>query len=363
VNKEPKLVVVLQDHEEMACSLDTWPESIFLAVCLLPSGDHHFIVFHADELDQFHSRLGRQLQLSHLSIQIIPSATSLTFGSMLFAQTQFIWRLIADTPGLFDEATDYAANYQFALEEGLDPLEFMGAPNVSRDNGEEPLDSLRSEMAVNKAVEKEKAIAPGKKAQRDRSSPSRTENEPSEAATALPAFLAIDSLTPGQGFVRPSHLGRLKLVSDRYELSTQEDGLMLLKKPGFAGRSIHVKQKMQVFLRDDMSGFAIQLLNTPTEVSQLPARILIDATILPLNIRSHFSAGSIFAKLCKKGSFLYVDFEQFTQKGTFRPEFVPSTADERTLYENVSAINLASSVTCGAGHPKIMDSVAHSGAR
>jgi len=313
MRRAPKLVVVLPETDELLNAFDGWPDSILLAVCLLPTGEHHFVVFHADEANVFLKRLGSKLGLSCGQIQVFPEVDGYLARPVLFSEIQLVLALIADDVEILEEACDYAANYNFAREEGLDPARFLGVHEfdvpddaqevtllsvgaIKAEVGEdEPSDDLHFASRGGPAV-----LFTSHRAAALRGS------TPTEVAV-LPSFLKQDRARPGPEFLSLSELGKLRPAeSDRYVVEPEADGWIQIRRADSEGTELRVINQNQIFLRTESQDLAIRVPILPRAQQNLPGRILIDAGILPFAVRQAWGRQRQSVTLKGSGYFFFL---------------------------------------------------------
>ena len=125
--EQPMLVVLLETHD-IRRVLKNWPEAISAAVCLSPDGMCRVVIFHEDEREVIPRRLSAMMDETENRLQLVPEMRGYPTFSLRYSDEIALLSILAETDGLLDEAEDYAANYTFAMEEGLSPAKFMGLP-------------------------------------------------------------------------------------------------------------------------------------------------------------------------------------------------------------------------------------------
>lgn len=313
-----KLVVVLIEAEELVTMIDDWPVSIELAVCLLPSGEHHFIVFHKDEKIAICGRLERQLKLTRAEFQISPAVDGYETRRMLFSDTQMVWALIAETNEALEQAEDYAENYRFAQEEGLDPALFLGVEtHASRQiqSGRQhlPPNAVPSNFLPSEPIKIDRGTS-------DNSAPFSSQRADPSVQTLpqvtasdykLPMFLRSDSVRPSPGFFCLSELGTSIPADETWTVHREKLGLILFERHEFdascaKAHTLRVQQKSQVFLRKTTSELAVRYSQSNVAKDDLPGQIIVQADILPRQVRAAFGVDIKTVKLRKQNFFLYI---------------------------------------------------------
>ncbi|TMV55923.1 hypothetical protein FGG78_37815, partial [Thioclava sp. BHET1] len=113
-------VAFLLEESELAQIFIDWPEDMRLAVCLDADGGCAMLVHHAREDDRILDRAASVLGVAPGGFAVVPRREGHPTRRMLFSEEQRLLALVAETEGLVEAASDYALNYAFAAEEGLD---------------------------------------------------------------------------------------------------------------------------------------------------------------------------------------------------------------------------------------------------
>lgn len=119
-------LVVLVEAEDMKQAFDGWPGDICAAACLTADGGCDLIVFHRDERPNIAVRLALALDLEPSSTSFVPPEPGFRARGFSYSDERRLLTLIKADRALLDEAVDYAVNYNYAVEEGLDPLAMVG---------------------------------------------------------------------------------------------------------------------------------------------------------------------------------------------------------------------------------------------
>lgn len=119
------------ESDALAGLFEDWPAEMNLALCLDEAGGCEMLVYHRDEgrgvLRKVSSVLGRPLG----KFRVVPAMDGYPTRKVLFSEEQKLLTVVAETRNLPEIANDYAINYHFAMEQGLDPMT-MRAPASSR---------------------------------------------------------------------------------------------------------------------------------------------------------------------------------------------------------------------------------------
>ncbi len=108
--------------------LPGWPSEMRLVLGLHKSGQCELNVFHRKEANQIIKRMSAILKLPLGSFGIVPKRPNYPTKTIRYSDQQRLLGLIAAKDGLCETASDYAINYRFAEEEGLDPVHFTRLP-------------------------------------------------------------------------------------------------------------------------------------------------------------------------------------------------------------------------------------------
>jgi len=311
VEKELRLVVVLLEAEDLAVNIKGWPASISLAVCLLPTGEHHFIVYHVEELPVICKRLEARLDLGREELLVCPKVEGYRTRAIMFSEIQMIWALVTNTPGTMEEALDYVANYEFALEEGLDPeafLWFAGQEDNAaatavplEDSGSHPQgnphlgEDLRAEGSSCTSLPQFSSR---------RSHRKQHEVSPPEGGDCLPSFMQ-----PARAAPRPDFFNILECRADQpvreWVAHPEQDGWIEIEQIGAGGRDFLVDRPEDLYLNKEMRELAVRATSLGNDRDALPSRIRICANILPEPVRGNLAAGGQVT-VSRMGYFLYI---------------------------------------------------------
>ncbi|SDF34003.1 hypothetical protein [Limimaricola pyoseonensis] len=113
-----------------------WPEGMQLLVCLDETGRCDLIVHHGEESARVLETLRLGLGLAPDELAVVPEVEGYATRRTRFSQEQQLLALAAATEGLGESAQDYAINYRFAREEGLDPELVVGKRALRRASDE-----------------------------------------------------------------------------------------------------------------------------------------------------------------------------------------------------------------------------------
>lgn len=134
-------MIVLIDADDVKFAFSGWPDHICLAACLSSFGTCSMIVFRRDERHLMPDRLIKMLKLRRENTCFVPKVDCYQTKQFLYSDERRLMALVASDSVVLEEAIDYAVNYNYALEEGLDPATMLGfdlpasdpAPTTQRD--------------------------------------------------------------------------------------------------------------------------------------------------------------------------------------------------------------------------------------
>jgi hypothetical protein len=315
VQERIKLFVVLLEAEELSSNFKDWPKSISLAVCLLPTGEHHFVVFHVEELSKICPRLERQLGLVKDEFEIYPEVEGYKSRSMLFSDTQLIWSLVARTQEVLEEAVDFSENYRFAKEEGLDPTSFLGLEpsDVQSDANVEAANTTPAhhEATIVEFVSRRAGV----KTNSDQTGSTASD----KSITQLPGFLRPNHARPIPSYMNVRELEEHKHAPDNWTVHAEKDGWILIERASQGDLDLEVAQQSQIFLQKNRQKLAVRLATVPGQRPQLPNRIRFRTDILPLSIQRALVSRLNIVSFSQLGYFLYLSIEPALNAGEIDP--------------------------------------------
>lgn len=109
------------DEAEVAAILPDWPAEMSLAICLDGAGACEMVVFHRDESERILDRVAEVMNRAPGSFAVTPEVEGWPTRRILFSEERKLMALVAGAERLSETAADYAINFNFAREEGLDP--------------------------------------------------------------------------------------------------------------------------------------------------------------------------------------------------------------------------------------------------
>lgn len=119
-------LVVLIDADDVKYVFSAWPDDICLAVCLTRDGNCSMVVFRRDERGAIPKRLMEILRVGVDDVCFVPRVHGFATKHFRYSDERRLMALVASDPDVLDEAVDYAVNYTYAIEEGLNPAVVLG---------------------------------------------------------------------------------------------------------------------------------------------------------------------------------------------------------------------------------------------
>ena len=119
--------VYLLEEEAVLAILPGWPTGIQVAICLVAGGACDLAVHHRDEVARVLGRIAELHGLSSDDLCVAPEVEGYSTRRMLFSEEQQLLSIVGESPHLVELASDYALNYRFAQDEGLDADTVTGA--------------------------------------------------------------------------------------------------------------------------------------------------------------------------------------------------------------------------------------------
>ena len=119
-----KTFIYFVEPEVIEGVLSGWPQEMRLALCLYKSGRCEIMMFHCREGQGIIKRMRDILKLEEGSFGVVPETRGYPTKAIRFSDQQHFLKLMMEKEDLCEIASDYAINYRFAEEEGLDPNYF-----------------------------------------------------------------------------------------------------------------------------------------------------------------------------------------------------------------------------------------------
>ncbi len=304
-----QVMAVMLEEDDLRMVHRDWPRKMRLAVCLMPSGDCQLLLFRQEEAGIFAARLRKHLGLRAAEVCIYPPVHGFPTRQLRYSDERSLAALLADSPQLVEEATDYSVNFAFALEEGLDPMAFLGmeaddtevvvppAPVVTADPaGTLQFSSRRGAVVANQSKPANRKL--GLDLAREAT---RVSEITPVSVEALPVNAVADRTEtelPGAAFKSVLEL-QDDMPAPGYEL--REDTTCFVISNG-AGPLVEIESAGQLFLRDDRRLLAIRA----DRAGGQPGTVRIKTDILPRSLKSALRAGCGSVDVSRESGFLYV---------------------------------------------------------
>ncbi len=135
MNRTTSSLAVLFDSEALLTVHPHWPANICLAICLSDDGQISLLSFRAEEIREMPDRILEATGLNANELCVVPKVAGFPTRILRYSEQQNLLEIVKDNPSVLEEALDYAVNFQFAMEEGLDPREILD-PVFNRASGQ-----------------------------------------------------------------------------------------------------------------------------------------------------------------------------------------------------------------------------------
>lgn len=289
-------VAIFFDEDELGQLIDGWPEGMRLAVCLDAGGGCAMVVHHRTEDDgdvggTVLRRVGEALGRPVGGFAVVPARHGLPTRRMMFSEERQLMRLVTDSDDLLEFATDYALNYAYAAEEGLD----IEAIVTGRARPKAPARGARP------APEVVKTPAPAPAARTPEPRPELPDPPPAPAAHAT-AAPAAPRLPDGFRALAPEEQDH-SLFTDAM-LSLGVTGQVQLKT-ATTGADDPGVEIAEVYFRDDLLSFAIPI-RALADCDRLPAMIVLNEALMPRAMVASLAQGPQAVRLTATGAHLFV---------------------------------------------------------
>ena len=219
--------VYLLEEEAVAAMLLGWPADMQVAVCLTPGGGCDLAVHHRSELSRVLDRIATLHGLHPEDLFVAPRVEGYPTRKVLFSEEQQLLSFVADSPNLAELASDYAINYRFARDEGLDQ-------------------DVLARAAVGERPVARKARAP-------RTAPSAAASHPmSPRSTAFITHLSLPS-----GYAAPTPAQRQECIFVDGRLKRAGDKVRLVIAPDKAKGTEPAIAVTRIGCRDDFARFVL----------------------------------------------------------------------------------------------------------
>lgn len=300
-----QVMAILLEAEDIRIVHPEWPMNMRLSMCLMPSGDCQILLFRQEEADRFPERLRKHLGLRAEELSLHPEVEGFPTRTVSYSDERNLAALLADAPNLLEDASDYAVNYSYALEEGLDPVAFLGreaapaaAPVVAKADAALDLPEMATDTPLQfqsrrPKPEPEVAQTPIRNLSFDLAREA-ARFEATRASLADPSAASA----PGQGFLSADQLSTFETPPGQYSLAF-EDGWFELSRG--AGEALKVTEPTHLFMRDDH-----QLLAIRRDADHMPPRIRLAAAQMPKVMQLRLKAALGHVQVMAEDGFIFV---------------------------------------------------------
>jgi hypothetical protein len=304
----PRLAMVTLDSHDLDAAVSGWPNSISLAVCLLPSGDFHFLVLHVSETSSLPRILAGRLGLHPREIVVSPAEEGFHSRPVLFSDTRLVWNLIAEHPQVLEQALDFETNYRFALEEGLDTKDFLSS-TLPRSGADWQSNCVRQKPQFVSS----RRPRPDLVFQRPRTG--------SRPIPTLPSFLDKNRCRPKPGFLSARELLQEPRGNPTSTAWLELDGRLIVDTPGASEEARLVSELDDIFFNKDRTQISIRLHGHREQKVTIPRNMVIEPDIIPFNNFAQLENRHVAVKVEVSGWFLVVDFrDAFSASNSVRAE-------------------------------------------
>lgn len=120
MDQTDKLAYFLE-ADQLAGVFADWPEDMNVVLCLEDSGDCEIVVYHQDEGHSVLSKVAGVFDRAVGQFMVVPAMRGYPSRKVYFSEEQKLLALVADAIDLPETALDYAINYRYAKDQGLNP--------------------------------------------------------------------------------------------------------------------------------------------------------------------------------------------------------------------------------------------------
>ena len=113
------------EEDLIRSALPDWPQGMIAVLCLRADGDCKTVVGHIEEGHRVLRRVAQAMDMPERSFAVTPEVDGWPTRRVRFSEEQDMLKLIAGADQLSELAADYAINYRFAKDEGLNPDEVV----------------------------------------------------------------------------------------------------------------------------------------------------------------------------------------------------------------------------------------------
>lgn len=109
------------EADQLAGVFAEWPDDMNVVLCLEDSGDCEIVVYHRDEGHAVLRKVAAVFDRSVGDFMVVPEMRGYPTRKVYFSEEQKLLSLVADAIDLPETAQDYAINYRYARDQGLNP--------------------------------------------------------------------------------------------------------------------------------------------------------------------------------------------------------------------------------------------------
>lgn len=311
-------VAILLDEEELAQLFDGWPDGMRLAVCLDHGGSCAMLVHHRDEDGRILRRIAETLDRAEGSFCVVPGRPGVPTRRMMFSEERRLLSLVAENTDLVEFAADYALNYSFAMDEGLDVEAVVTGRAARPAVATAPSDRVPVDTAPGAPA----AASPTSGAPEAEPAPLRALREaPPQAQPAArrPAEAPRRRASPEPQPEPAIRANRSEVPDGFHALAPEEqqdglfaDALLSLGRSGEVRLTLDDAEQAaeglpirELYFRNDLQSFAIPARAFAGHDS-LPPKLIFAETQLPRAMVASLGRGPQQVRLTASGSHLYV---------------------------------------------------------
>ncbi|WGT51714.1 hypothetical protein [Thioclava nitratireducens] len=284
-------IAFLLEEQDLRHLFQQWPQHMCLAVGLDPEGGCAMLVFHASEAERVLPRLARSMNWRADEFSVIPKIDGYQTRRMLFSDEQKILSLVQDTDNLPEIARDYAINFAYAADEGLDPEALTDAKSASVSP------ALREVERLLSALNPTHSATP--------SAPPTSRNAASVPTDRAETTAPVSADGGPPGFRRLSDTHRAEALMATCELSLDADTVRItIDEAGADAQSFGVRD---VYFRDDLRSFAIPVEELARQgATALPGQIHAATDHFPAPLLATLRQAPLTARLTALDHYIFI---------------------------------------------------------
>lgn len=317
--------------------LRDWPAGMSLVMCMDEAGKCELVVFHEKEAERILSRVAAVLGKPAGSFSVVPQVQGYPTRKVLFSEEQKLLALVADSDHLGEIASDYAINFTFAHEEGLDPEALMAVRRAPNDR-----------TGAGKADD---AVRGGAKAA------TLSRAAPAAKAPAFRHSSSVPLLGLSADYVRMSDAEKQDCHFLEGLLDTEGAAIRLTIRPDAMGEDPAPQAVPGIAFRDDFSRFVLPRASLgPRWRPGTAARFVIPASEFPAPLAERFRSGPHRAQVTiTRGGIFVAPGARVEPEQAATPAPSPKRVDRRRLrlphlflFAGLTVIGLVSGTVFGA---------------